>query len=209
MSSDDELLTLATNGQAEAQVRLFNLYEPRLRRMLTLRLDHRLQGRLDASDVLQESYIEFARTIEGYKSLDNLPFYLWLRMITLRKMATLQRKFLSTDARDINREISLHRGPMPAASTCSLAAVFVGRLTSPSQAAIRTELQMRVQDALNDLEPVDREVLTLRHFEQLSNAEVAEVLQITAGAASNRYVRALKRLRPVLDEIVAAENSSG
>lgn len=98
---------------------------------------------------------------------------------------------------------------MPTASTFSLAAVFVGNLTSPSQAAIRTELQLRVQDALNDLDHIEREVLTLRHFEQLSNSEVAEILDMTPATASNRYVRALKRLRPVLDEIVSAESSSG
>ena len=206
---DEQLLARAVSGQADAKVQLFTEFEPRLRRMLALRLDHLLQGKLDASDVLQESYMEFSRSIANYRALDNLPFYLWLRMVTLRKMTALQRKFMATEARDINREISLHRGPMPNASTCSLADVFVGNLTSPSQAAIRTELQLRVQDALNDLDPIEREVLTLRHFEQLSNSEVAEVLQITPAAASNRYVRALKRLRPVLDEIVQAESSSG
>jgi RNA polymerase sigma-70 factor (ECF subfamily) len=121
----------------------------------------------------------------------------------------LQRRFIGTAARDINREISLYRGPLPEANSCSLAAGFVGNLTSPSHAAIRTELQMQIQDILNDMDPVDREVLTLRHFEQLSNNEVAEVLQITVSSASNRYVRALKRLRPILEEVLSAENDRG
>ena len=206
---DEQLLARAVSGRTDAQVQLFNEVEPRLRRMLAFRLDHRLQGKLDASDVLQESYMEFARSIANYRALDDLPFYLWLRMVTLRKLTALQRKFMATEARDFKREISLHRGPMPMASTNSLAAAFVGNLTSPSQAAIRTELQIKVQNALNDLDPTDREVLTLRHFEQLSNSEMADILQITAAAASNRYVRALKRLRPVLDEIVSAESDSG
>ena len=206
---DEQLLARAVSGRTDAQVQLFNEFEPRLRRMLAFRLDHRLQGKLDASDVLQESYMEFARSIANYRALDDLPFYLWLRMVTLRKLTALQRKFMATEARDFKREISLHRGPMPMASTNSLAAAFVGNLTSPSQAAIRTELQIKVQNALNDLDPTDREVLTLRHFEQLYNSEMAEILQITAAAASNRYVRALKRLRPVLDEIVSAESDSG
>jgi RNA polymerase sigma-70 factor, ECF subfamily len=207
--SEEQLLAEAVDGKADAQAKLFHAYEPRLRRMLGLRLNHRLQGRLDASDVLQETYIEFSRSIETYQARENLPFYLWLRMVTLRKLSVLQRRFMGTAARDINREISLYRGPLPEANSGSLAAGFVGSLTSPSHAAARTELQMRIQDVLNDMDPIDREVLTLRHFEQLSNNEVAEVLQITATSASNRYIRALKRLRPLLEEVLAAENDHG
>ncbi len=204
----DELVAQAVSGQGEAQLLLFHEFEPRLRRMLALRLDRRLQGRLDASDVLQETYLEYTRSIPTYRQRDNLPFYLWLRMVTLRKLISLQRRFLGTAARDVNREISLNRGPLPVASSCSLAAGFVGHLTSPSQAAMRTELQMRIQDTLNDMDATDREVLSLRHFEQLSNLEVADVLQLTPAAASNRYIRALKRLRPMLQEIILAERDS-
>jgi RNA polymerase sigma-70 factor (ECF subfamily) len=207
-SGVENLLSEAVGGRADAQVRLFGEFEPRLRRMLTLRLDRRLQGRLDVSDVLQEAYIEYARSIPTYQTLENLPFYLWLRMVTLRKLTTLQRRFLGTAARDVNREISLHRGPLPMASSCSLAAGFVGHLTSPSQAVLRTELQMRIQDTLNDMDATDREILSLRHFEQLSNLEVAAILELTTAGASNRYIRALKRLRPMLEEIIASERDS-
>ncbi|MCA9263840.1 MAG: sigma-70 family RNA polymerase sigma factor [Planctomycetales bacterium] len=199
------LLRQAVEGHVPAQVQLFNQYEPRLRRLLVLRLDRRLQGRLDASDVLQETYIEYARCIQNYEQREQLPFYLWLRMVTLRKLIAMQRRFLGTAARDVNREISLNRGPLPMTSSCSLAASFVGHLTSPSQAAIRTELQLRIQDTLNDMDAMDREVLSLRHFEQLSNLEVAQLLQLSPAASSNRYIRALKRLRPMLQEIIASE----
>lgn len=205
MSEVNDLVTLAVSGKAEAQSQLFGEHEQRLRRMLMLRLDRRLQGRLDVSDVLQETFLEFARTIETYKPREGMPFYLWLRMVTLRKLSTLQRRFLGTAARDVRREISLNRGPLPMASSYSLAAAFVGHLTSPSQAAMRTELQLRIQDTLNEMEAADQEVLCLRHFEMLTNLEVAQVLDLTPAAASNRYMRALRRLRPLLEEIIASE----
>src|SRR5205823_12848241 len=93
---------------------------------------------------------------------------------------------------------SLYRGALPEASSASPAAQLLGRLTSPTQAPLRAELQIRVQEALNAMEPLDREVLTLRHFELLSNAETAAVLGIKKSAASNRYVRALERLKDLL-----------
>jgi RNA polymerase sigma-70 factor (ECF subfamily) len=103
--------------------------------------------------------------------------------------------------RDAEMEVSLYRGALPQASSVSLAAQLLGRITSASHAAIRAETQVRVQEALNSMEPIDREVLALRHFEMLSNAEVAQVLDISKTAASNRYVRALTRLREILSAI--------
>lgn len=100
--------------------------------------------------------------------------------------------------RDASGELSLHRGPTPAASSASLAAHLLGQLTSPSQAAIRAEARLSVQEALNAMDPVDREVLALRHFEQMSNAEAAEALEINESTASSRYLRALKRLKESL-----------
>ena len=207
MSEVVDLVARAVEGKAEAQAQLFGEHEQRLRRMLMLRLDRRLQGRLDISDVLQETYVEFARAIETYKPREEMPFYLWLRMVTLRKLATLQRRFLGTEARDIRREISLNRGPLPMASSFSLAAGFVGHLTSPSQAAMVTELQLRIQNTLNEMEAKDQEVLCLRHFEMLTNLEVAQVLDLTPAAATNRYMRALRRLRPLLEEIIETERN--
>jgi RNA polymerase sigma-70 factor, ECF subfamily len=103
--------------------------------------------------------------------------------------------------RNAGQEISLHRGPMPAASSASLAAQLMGRLTSPSQAAIKAETRLRVQELLNGMDPVDREILALRHFEQLSNAEVAESLGMNESTTSSRYLRALKRLRDELSQL--------
>jgi RNA polymerase sigma-70 factor, ECF subfamily len=193
-----ELLRQAAVGDAQALGDLFDRHRDRLRRMVQTRLDRRLRGRVDPSDVLQEAYLEFARSLADYQRNPAVPFFLWLRFLTGMKLQALHRHHLGTKARDAGREVSLHRGAGPSASSASLAAQLLGRLTTPSQAAVRAELRARVREALDEMEPLDREVLSLRHFEQLSNAETAQVLGIGETAASNRFVRALKRLRKVL-----------
>jgi RNA polymerase sigma-70 factor (ECF subfamily) len=196
-----ELLQRAGQGDAEALGNLFFRHRDRLRRMVQVRLDRRLQGRIDPSDVLQESYVEMARALAAYLKEPVLPFFLWLRMITGRKLQALHRHHLGSKIRDAGREVSLHRGALPQASSVSLAAQLLGRLTTPSLAAVRAELQVRIQEALNSMDHLDREVLALRHFEQLSNAETAQVLGISEQAASNRFVRALKRLKSILTSV--------
>jgi RNA polymerase sigma-70 factor (ECF subfamily) len=116
-------------------------------------------------------------------------------------LAILHRQHLGVQARDAGRELSLHRGPYPQATSISLAQQLLGRMTSASQAAVRAELQTRLQVVLNGMDVIDREVLALRHFEELTNAEPAEVLGIQKSAASNRYIRALKRLKEILDSM--------
>jgi RNA polymerase sigma-70 factor (ECF subfamily) len=193
-----ELLRRAGEGDPQAIGDLFSRHRERLRRMVQLRMDRRMQGRLDASDVLQEAYLEFSRSLADYLRNPSLPFFLWLRCVTGRKLQALHRKHLGTQVRDAGREVSLHQGALPQASSVSLAAQLLGRHTSPSQAAVRAELQIRIQEALNGMEPIDREVLALRHFEQLSNAETAQTLGLSEGAASNRFLRALRRLKKIL-----------
>jgi RNA polymerase sigma-70 factor (ECF subfamily) len=157
-----------------------------------------LQGRVDPSDVLQEAYLEVCKGFADYARAPALPFFLWLRHVTGQKLIAVHRQHLGAQMRDADREVSLYRGALPQASSASLAAQLLGRLTSPTQAVVRAELQIRVQEALNGMDPLDREVLALRHFEMLSNAETAEVLGIKKSAASNRYIRALERLKDVL-----------
>jgi RNA polymerase sigma-70 factor (ECF subfamily) len=193
-----ELLERAGRGDQDALGELFSRHRERLRRMVQVRLDRRLRGRIDASDVLQEAFVEVARCLDDYLRAPALPFFLWLRMITGRKLQGLHRHHLGTRMRDAGREILLHGGAMPQASSVSLAAQLLGRLTTPSQAAVRAELQLQVQEALNGMDTLDREILALRHFEQLSNSEAARVLDISEQAASNRFVRALRRLKGIL-----------
>ena len=197
-SDTPDLLRRAAAGDGEALGGLFDRHRDRLRRMVQVRLDRRLQGRIDPSDVLQEAYLEFARSLADYLRNPQVPFFLWLRFLTGMKLHALHRHHLGTKARDAGREVSLHRGALPQASSVALAHQLLGRHTTPSEAAVRAELQVRVQEALNGMEALDREVLALRHFEQLSNAEAAQVLGIKESAASNRFIRALKRLKQVL-----------
>jgi RNA polymerase sigma-70 factor (ECF subfamily) len=194
----DDLLRRALAGEADALGQLFTRYRDRLRQMVRLRMDRRLHGRVDPSDVLQETYLDCARRLSEYGRNPTMPFYLWLRFLAGQRLIDLHRHHLGAKMRDAGQEVSLYRGAFPQASSVSLAAQLLGRLTSASRAAMRAETQVRVQEALNNMDPLDREVLTLRHFEMLSNDETAQVLGLKKSAASNRYVRALKRLKEIL-----------
>jgi len=185
-------------GDSRALAELFAHYRERLRRMVRLRIDRRLQGRLDVSDVLQEAFLDVAKRAPEYGAQPTMPVFLWLRWLTGQRLLALHRRHLGAQMRDAGQEVSLYRGALPEASSMSLAAQLLGRLTSPTEAAVRAELQLRLQQALNAMDPIDREVLALRHFEELSNGEVAHVLGIQKSAASNRYIRALKRLKEIL-----------
>jgi RNA polymerase sigma-70 factor (ECF subfamily) len=196
--SSDELLRRAGAGDPNALAELFARYRDRLRRMVRLRLDRRLQGRVDPSDVLQEAQLEIFRRADEYAADPRVPPFLWLRLITGQRLTALHRRHLGARMRNAGQEIALHRGPIPQATSVSLAEMLLGRLTSPTQAAQRAEVRLLLQEALNGMDALDREVLTLRHFEELSNAEVAQVLGLSKTAASNRYIRALERLREVL-----------
>lgn len=202
MSADatdtSELLQRASQGDQRALGKLLEKHQERLRRMVQLRMDRRLQGRLDPSDVLQEACLEAFERFADYVRAPDMPFYLWLRFITGQKLLVLHRRHLGTHARDARREVSLYRGALPEASSAALAAQLVGHRTTPSQAAARAEMQIRLQEALNGMNPLDREVLALRHFEQLTNAETARVLDLRESAASQRYARALLRLKDIL-----------
>jgi RNA polymerase sigma-70 factor (ECF subfamily) len=128
-----------------------------------------------------------------------MPFFLWLRFLTGQRLLRVHRQHLGAEKRDVGREVSLYRGALPEATSAALAAQLLGRDTRPSEAAIRAERQIRLQEALNSMDQIDREVLALRHFEHLTNGEVARVLGLQEAAAAKRYVRALKRLRQILD----------
>ena len=195
---EHELIRRAGEGDTAGLEGLLERYRPRLRRMIKLRLDRRLQGRVDPSDVIQEAYVEVSRGLADYLHNPSLPFFLWLRLVTGQKLALVHRQHLGVQARDAGREVSLHRGALPEATSAALAAQLIGRRTTPSQAAARAELKIRLQEALNSMDELDREVLALRHFEHLTNAEAARVLGIAETAACNRYVRALERLKKIL-----------
>src|SRR5438105_4177706 len=158
-----DLLERARSGDRAALNALLARHRDRLRRMVEMRLDTRLQARLDASDVVQEAYVEVVERLGEYFRDPKLPLFLWLRLVVGERMMKLHRHHLGTQMRDAGREVSLYRGALPAASSAALAAQLLGRHTSPTQAVLRAERILRLQEALNALEPVDREVLSLRH----------------------------------------------
>jgi RNA polymerase sigma-70 factor (ECF subfamily) len=192
------LLKQAGQGDQQAWHALVAANAERLRRMVAFRMDRRLQGRLDVADIIQEVYVEVAEHIDEYLAGPSMPFYLWLRAIAVHKLLQLHRHHLGTEMRDANREVGLYRDPLPEAASAALAAQLLGAMPRPSEAAVRTETKVRLQEGLNRLDPHDREVLALRHFEQLTLSEMAGVLGISGAAASKRYFRALRRLREIL-----------
>ena len=207
--AEDLLSERMRAGEQRALGEVFNANRQRLRRMVQLRLDRRLQGRIDASDVLQDAFIDASRRLKEYAANPAIPPFLWLRLLTVQRLQTLHRLQLGAKARDAGREVSLHSGPLPAADSRSLAAQLLGRLTTPSRAAVRAEIQIQIQEALNAMDPIDREILALRHFEELSNGEAAAVLGLHKAAASNRYVRALRRLKELLAPTLDLMDKSG
>jgi RNA polymerase sigma-70 factor (ECF subfamily) len=201
-SSDTaRLIERARAGDRQALDEIFKRERGRLRRMVDMRLDCRLQGRIDASDVIQEAFLEAAGRLDEYLAEPALPLFLWLRLIVGERLTRLHRHHLGVHMRDAGREVSLYREALPAASSMALAAKLLGQYTSPTQAAIRAERILRVQEALNTLDPLDREILSLRVFEELTRAECAKVLGIEESAAAKRYVRALKRLKDMLSAL--------
>jgi RNA polymerase sigma-70 factor (ECF subfamily) len=207
-SEHDVILERALGGDCGALAELFERHRGRLEQMVQLRLDRRLQGRLDPADVLQEAYLDVARRFPEYASEPKVPFYLWLRFLTGQRLVDLHRQHLGARMRNAGLEVSLYRGDFPRASSASLAELLLGRLTSASRAAIRAETQLRVQEALNAMDAIDREVLVLRHFEMLSNEETAQVLGLKPSAASNRHIRALGRLREIMAQVPGSGDSS-
>jgi RNA polymerase sigma-70 factor (ECF subfamily) len=196
----EQLLARVQAGDDDAFVELFARYRGRLKQLLQFRMDPRLRGREDASDVLQEVYIDAHQRLHHYLKKPELSFYVWLRQLTTQRLIDIHRRHLKAEMRDVKQEVSICR-IAPGASSASMASLLVARLASPSQLVMRAEMIALVEMTLDQMDPIDREVLALRHFEELRNHEVAEVLGLKEAAASNRYVRALMRLRDALEQV--------
>jgi RNA polymerase sigma-70 factor (ECF subfamily) len=197
-SETGRLIERSQGGDSQALNELFTRHRERLCRMVEMRLDRRLQARIGVSDVIQDAYVDIVDRLEEYLRDPKLPFFLWLRLVVGERLLKVHRHHLGTQRRDAGREVALFRGALPQASSAALAAQLLGKHTSPTQAAVRAERLLRLQEALNTLDPMDREILALRHFEELTSAEAAQVLEIEEEAAAKRYVRALRRLKKIM-----------
>jgi RNA polymerase sigma-70 factor (ECF subfamily) len=196
--TDQRLLERVARGDRLGLDELLERHRARLLRVVELRLDRRVRGRVDASDVIQEACVEACQRLGEYQRDASVPFFVWLRFLAVQKLGQIHRRELGVQARDAGREVDLGGGALLDDTSAALAEHLVGKLTGPSEAALRAERKLRLQAAIVRLREGDREVLALRHFEQLSNSEIAHVLGISESAACRRYVRGLERLKTEL-----------
>jgi RNA polymerase sigma-70 factor (ECF subfamily) len=190
----DQLIDLAVAGDSDALGELFGLYRTQLKRMLNIRMDGQLKGRVDPSDILQEAYLDLASRISEFKN-KNLSFFVWLRLVTKERLLRTHRKHIEAKQRDARREVSFNQSPVGAASSICLAEHLIGQYTSVVGNVIKAEQKIRLQALLDEMQECDREIITLRLFECLTNDEAAEVLGLTKQTTSKRFIRAIGRIR--------------
>jgi RNA polymerase sigma-70 factor (ECF subfamily) len=183
----NRVLDRAAQGDRSALGSLLTDYEPYLRRLVELRLDPGLRARIDAADVVQDVHMAVSRALPKFMNERPLSFKLWLRRVALDQMAVLRRQHLQTQKRAASREVQLSE-----MSSLALTNSLLG--ARPSRIASQRELVDLVQRAMAELLDNDREVLLLRHFEELSNVEIAALLEIDPASVSQRYGRAIRRL---------------
>ncbi|MEI7684072.1 MAG: sigma-70 family RNA polymerase sigma factor [Planctomycetota bacterium] len=193
-----QLLDQARQGQAEAVEQLLARHREPVRRMIDLRLDPAIVQRVDASDVVQDVMLEASRRLQDYLQNPVMPFLIWLRQLAKDHLIDAHRRHHLAQKRGVNREQAMHRPAWADQSSLDLAGQLVDGERTPASEAIQQELQRRLHEAIAQLEDVDREVILMRHFEQLTNQDVAQALELTEPAASMRYLRAVRRLRDLL-----------
>lgn len=203
----DHRLERIRSGDVDVLAKAFDEHASRLQAIVRFRLDPRLARRVDAADVMQEAYLNAFKRCDHLEGSTEESLFIWLRMITLQTLADVHRRHLGAQARDAGREWT-QRSPCGDNTSLSVVARLVGHLTSPSGALRREELSEQLQASLAEMNEIDREILALRHFEELTNQEVAAVLGIEQKAASIRYVRALRRLKELLAELPGLGSSS-
>jgi RNA polymerase sigma-70 factor, ECF subfamily len=189
----EDLINRAGRGDEAARHQLLEQYRDYLRRMVAVRLDRRLAPRIDASDVVQEALLEADRRLDGYLRERPIPFYAWLRQIAGDRIVDAHRLHVASQKRSVTREDA--GCELPDESRIALARCLFADDTSPSNRLIRQENQAEIRKAIDALPPKDREVLVMRHLEQLATAEIAATLGVTEGAVKVRLLRALVRLR--------------
>lgn len=202
-----ELLERLNDHDSDALGELFSHFHQRLKTIAKFRLDHRLKGRVSDSDVIQETYIDAAKRIEHFLKKPDMPVFVWLRLLLNQHLTNLHREHLQTQKRDARKEISLDQPAISENTSLAIAAHLVGRGSSPSRALSRAEQISVMEKALNEMKPLDQEIIAMRHFEELSNSETAQALGINQVTASSRYLRAMRRLREILANVPGFETS--
>ena len=196
---DLDLLRSARNGDRNALNEVLVKHRDRLKRMIAVRMNQKLNGRLDASDVIQDTYAEAARVLDRFLENPNMPVFLWLRHLAGEQLIQAHRRHLGAQMRDANRDQPIYGGA-PMATSQSMAIQLAAVVESPSKAAVRNETNDLLINALDEMNDIDREILTLRHFEHLSSRETADVLGMSYEAVKKRYIRALGKLQLILSK---------
>ncbi len=178
---------------------MFEKFRPRLRSLIELRIDRRIRARIDPSDVIQEAFADAVRRYPAYQEEGEMPPYLWLRFLTLQQLLIAHRKHLSVKARSAAIELPLEVIRAMSIETDSVVESLLGAESSPSGKAVRNEELQQLALSIGQMEPVDREILVLRHFEQLEFAEIAAIVEMSYDAVSSRYRRSLKKLGTILN----------
>jgi RNA polymerase sigma-70 factor (ECF subfamily) len=197
----DELVDQLVQGDHHALAAIFARNQSRLRNLVARRLDARLSARVSPSDVLQESFVDALKRLRHFQADPDVPVFVWLRSVTIQRLIDMHREHLGALARDADREVPIASVDTRSAGSETMAAAFLDP-TSPSEDLERAEAIARVREALQSLDPTDREIITLRHLEELNNREAAALLGILPAAASKRHVRALARLRDVVAKLM-------
>jgi len=195
-----ELLSGARDGDSAAIDRLMDRHRQSLHRLVAMRMDKQIARRIDVSDIVQDVLVEANRRLQDYLANPVMSFHLWLRQIAKDRMIDAHRRHRVSAKRSVDREQPLAPSPALEQSTLDLAAQLADGELTPAAAATQREMVVHVQAAIEKLDANDREVIMMRHFELLSNQEVAEALDLSEPAASMRYLRAIKKLRAALDE---------
>jgi len=199
-SQTQELLLQASQGNEAAVNGLLDRHREALKRMIGLRMDQALKRRVDASDVVQDVLVEAHRRLLDYINDPKLPFHLWLRQIAKDRIIDAHRRHRKAARRSVDREQAMTAPEDGEHSAWDWAHQLCDTELTPAAAATWQEMERRFRAALNELEENDREVVLMRHFEQLSNQEVAQALGLSEPAAGMRYLRAIRRLRAMLAE---------
>ncbi len=195
----EEIVAALQADREEALAKYFFAVEPRLKRIINFRLDYRLGGRVSESDVIQETYVRAAKRIDSFLEKDDMPFFVWLRLEVSQKLHEIHRHHFGAEKRDVRKEVNLRGNNDSGKTSMALAAHIVAQLTSPSRLIQRAEQIAALEKTLAEMNELDREVIALRNFEELTNVETAKALGIEPAAASKRYLRALKRLREIME----------
>ena len=204
-----ELLALAKDGDDSAVNQLMDRHRNSLRQLVRMRLDQKIQRRIDVSDVVQDILVEANRRLQRYMEDPIMPFHLWLRQIARDRIIDAHRRHRVSSRRSVDKEQAISAPKGYDESSMQLAAILGDANLTPAAAALQKEIAGRIETAITKLDEKDSEIIIMRHYEMLSNQEIAVALELTEPAASMRYLRAVRRLKAILQNEMPDESRFG